>query len=178
MVGDCRVGEKKSPCPSAVILDTQSVKNTPTSTQAVGFDAGKGIKGRKRLVVVDTLGNLLVAQVVSADPHDGAIGVAFWDRYGPAHPLLHAVQVAYVDGTFLGRFRDHLALAYQIRVEKPAQIVKQLTNFCLHQKRWIVERTIAWLNVNRRLSKDYERCTARASAWLYLANIRRILKFC
>ncbi|SMB80415.1 hypothetical protein SAMN00120144_4233 [Hymenobacter roseosalivarius DSM 11622] len=74
-------------------MDTQSVKNTPTSTQAVGFDAGKSVKGRQRLAVVDTLGNLLARTVVAADQHDGAVGVDFWDTQGRAPALLQAVQL-------------------------------------------------------------------------------------
>ncbi len=78
----------------------------------------------------------------------------------------------------MGRFRENRAQTYPIRVEKPTQVVKELTHFCWHTKRWVVERTIVWLNANRRLSKEYECKTCRANAWLSLANIRRILKCC
>lgn len=161
-----------------MILDTQSVKNTATSTRAVGYDAGKHVKGRKRLFVVDTLGNLLASTVVSADYHDGTAAVRFWDEVVAHHELLQNVEVVYVDGTFTGVFRQHLAEQYQIGVEKPTHVIRQKNNFCLHAKRWIVERTIAWANNNRRLSKDYERNPARANAWLVLTNIRRLIKFC
>ncbi|SMB80405.1 IS4 family transposase, partial [Hymenobacter roseosalivarius DSM 11622] len=76
----------------------------------------------------------------------------------------------------MGRFCENRAQTYPIRVEKPTQVVKELTHFCLHTKRWVVERTIARLNANGSLSKEYECKTCRANAWRSLANIQRILK--
>lgn len=178
LVADCRELEKNKLQPSAVIIDTQSVKNTATSTQAVGFDGGKRIKGRKRLFVVDTHGRLLASTVVSAAQHDGTLAIAFWDAWLAQHPLFEQVEVVYVDGSFTGKFKQHLAKKYGIRVEKPAQVVRQKGAFCLHAKRWVVERSIAWTNFNRRLSKDYERKTTRANAFILLANIRRAVRHC
>ncbi len=75
-------------------------------------------------------------------------------------------------------FRDHLAQRYGIRVEKPAHVLVKKTNFCIHARRWIVERTFAWLSANRRLSKEYDRNLRHANTWITLANIKRVLKFC
>ena len=162
-----------------MILDTQSVKNTATATGAtVGFDAGKLVKGRKRLVLTDTLGHVLASRVLPADAVDGAAAIAFWDEVAATHELLGAVQVVFVDSSFHGVFRLHLAQHYSIRVEKPAHVLVQKTNFCIHAWRWIVERTFAWLDMNRRLSKEYDRTLRHANAWITIVNIRRTLKFC
>jgi transposase len=82
------------------------------------------------------------------------------------------------DSSFAGLFADHLRQRYGLRFEKPTHIVLKKKNFCIHKKRWLVERTLAWLSANRRLSKEYDRLLTRANTWLTWANIRRILKFC
>ena len=162
-----------------MIIDTQSVKNTTTATGAtVGFDAGKLVKGRKRLVITDTLGHVLASRVLPAHAVDGAAAIAFWDEVAPTHELLGQVQVVFVDSSFNGVFREHLARRYGIRVEKPAHVLVRKTNFCIHAWRWIVERTFAWLDMNRRLSKEYDRTLRHANAWITIVNIRRIWKFC
>ena len=75
-------------------MDTQSVKNAATATgNTVGFDGGKLVKGRKRLVLLDTLGNVLASWVVPAGWSDAAAAIAFWNVVAPAHPLLGQVQV-------------------------------------------------------------------------------------
>ncbi|MBU6122714.1 transposase [Hymenobacter sp. PAMC29290] len=162
-----------------MILDTQSVKNTATATGAtVGVDAGKLVKGRKRLVLNDTLGHVLASRVLPADAMDGAAAIAFWDEVAATHELLGAVQVVFVDSSFHGVFRRHLARRYGIRVEKPVHVLVRKTNFCIHAWRWIVERTFAWLDMNRRLPKEYDRTLRHANAWIAIVNIRRTLKFC
>ena len=144
----------------------------------MGFDAGKLVKGRKRLVLTDTLGNVLASRVLPANAADGPAAIAFWDEVAVAHDLLGQVQVVCVDRLFNGVFREHLARCDGIRVEKPAHVLVEKTNFCIHAWRWIVERTFAWLSANRRLSKEYDRSLHHANAWICLANIRRVLKFC
>lgn len=165
--------------PTCVIIDTQSVKNAATATGAtVGFDAGKLVKGRKRLVLVDPLGNVLASRVVPAHVSDAAAAIAFWDEAATAHPLLGQVQVVMGDSSFAGLFAEHIAQQYGLRFEKPAHSLLKKNNFCIHKKRWLVERTLAWLSANRRLSKEYDRLLTRANAWITWANVRRVLKFC
>ena len=97
-------GRKKA-WPTAVILDTQSGKNAATATgAAVGFDAGKLVKGRKRLVLTDTLGHVLASRVVPANAVDGAAATTFWDEVVAVHDLLGQVQVIFVDSSFNGVF--------------------------------------------------------------------------
>lgn len=172
--GSPRAG-KKNAQPTAAILDSQSVKNTATSTRCVGYDAGKRIKGRKRFFLVDTLGNLLTCCVVAAHCHDGATAARLWDTLALGSELLDRLQTVFVDGGFGCRFRQHLAgRGLQARV--PMGVVADKGRFFIHAKRWVVERSIAWAGTNRRLAKDYERKTQHANAWLYLANIRRLTK--
>ena len=94
------------------------------------------------------------------------------------HPLLAQVRVVLGDSSFAGLFADHVRQHYGLRFEKPAHIVLKKKSFCIHKKRWLVERTLAWLSANRRLSKEYDRLLTRANAWIMWANVRRILKFC
>lgn len=109
------------------------MKNTATATGAtVGFDAGKLVKGRKRLVLTDTLGHVLASRVLPADAVDGAAASAFWDEVAATHDLLGQGEVVFVDSSFNGVFREHLARYYGIRVEKPAHVLVTKTNFCIH----------------------------------------------
>lgn len=119
--------EKKA-WPSAVILDTQSMKDAATATGAtVGFDTGKLVKGRKRLVLTDTLGNVLASRIVPANAVDGTAAITFWNEVSAVHDLLGRVQVVFVDSSFNGVFREHLPLRYGVRGEKPARVlVKKL----------------------------------------------------
>ena len=70
------------------------------------------------------------------------------------------------DSSFNGGFREHLAQRYGVRVENPVLVLVEKTNFCIHARGWIVERTFAWLSANRRLSKEYDRRLCHANAWI------------
>ena len=151
------------------------MKNTATSTQRVGYDAGKRIKGRKRFFLVDTHGNLLASCVVAASCHDGATAARVWDALALGNELLDRLQTVFVDGGFGRCFRLHLARR-GVQAQVPTGVVADKGRFFIHAKRWVVERSIAWAGANRRLAKDYERNTTHANAWLYLANIRRLAR--
>jgi hypothetical protein len=126
------MGRKKAG-PTALILDTQRVKNAATATRAtVGSDAGKLVKGHKRLVLTDTLGNILASRVLPANAADAPATIAFWDEMAASHMLLAQVRVVFVDNSFNDVFREHLAQRYGIRVEKPTHVLVEKTNFCLH----------------------------------------------
>jgi transposase len=151
------------------------VKNTATGTARVGYDAGKRLKGRKRFFLVDTAGNLLACWVVAAACHDGASAARLWDALAVGNELLDRLRTVFVDGGFGRRFRLHLARR-GVQAQVPAGVVADKGRFFIHAKRWVVERSIAWAGDNRRLAKDYERKTTHANAWLYLANIRRLVR--
>lgn len=143
----------------------------------MGFDAGKLVKGCKRLVLIDTLNNVLASRVVPVGESDAATAIALWDAVAAQLPLLGRVQVVMGDSSFAGLFVDHLRQRYGLRFEKLTHLVLKKKSFYIHKKRWLVERTLAWLSANRRLSNEYGRLLTHANAWLTWADIRRILKF-
>ncbi len=139
-----------------------------------GYDAGKKIKGKKRHVVVDTQGLLLHAIVHAADIQDRDGGVLLMATLFGLHPFLRKL---YADGGYQGpQFQAGLTrVMRQVEVE----IVKRsdaVRGFAVLLKRWIVERTIAWLNRCRRLAKDWECLNRKALAFLRLASIRLMLR--
>lgn len=165
-----REREGREASPSAGVIDSQSVKTTEAGGPR-GYDAGKKIKGRKRHLLTDTLGHLVAALVHPADVQDrdgapkllGAIRGAFpW--------LRHVIADAAYAG---GKLEQSLAKLGQWTLE----IVRRsdaVPGFELLPRRWVVERTIAWLNRNRRLAKDFEATIESAHAWLMIASVKML----
>jgi transposase len=167
-----RVQEGRNPEPSAGLIDSQSVKGADTvGRDSRGYDAGKKINGRKRFIVTDTLGLLLVVVVLAASTQDrdGAKPVLL-DTY-----LRTRVRFVFADGGFAGRLLDWantiLATTLHI-VRKPAD----QRGFAVIPRRWAVERTLAWLTAHRRLARDYERHTATSEAMIRWAAINTITR--
>ena len=164
--------------PSAGVIDSQSVKTTESGGPR-GYDAGKKIKGRKRHILTDTEGNLVHAIIHTAD---------IQDRDGA--PLLLAeiihrfpwLRHLFADGGYAGdKLREALRCIgkWTIEIIKRSDVAK---GFEVLPRRWVVERTLAWLSRNRRLAKDFEQTIASASAWLFVASVqiftRRIARHC
>jgi len=173
----CREQAGRDASPTAAIIDSQSVKTAEKGgacTDPPGFDGGKKIKGKKRHVLVDTQGLLLHAIVHAADIQDRDGGVLLMATVFSLHPFLRKL---YADGGYQGpQFQAGLRQAMQ-RVE--VEVVKRsdaAKGFIVLPKRWIVERTIAWLNRCRRLAKDWECLNRKALAFLRLASIRLMLR--
>ena len=162
----------KGPLPSLGIIDSQSVKTAHTCSQEVGYDAGKKTKGRKRHIVTDTLGCLLFVMV-----H----GAGVQDRNGIKlvlpklkHKFLGCIRAIIADGGYSGQtIVDWVMDKLSWRLE----IVKRSRDpeFKVLPKRWIVERTFAWISYSRRNSRDYEKLTETSEAITQLSMIRIFL---
>lgn len=158
----------RQPSPTAGVIDSQSVRTTE-SGGIRGFDAGKKINGRKRHIVVDTLGLMvgLVIHSAGIQDRDGAPDVlkTILKRW----PWLRHI---FADGGYAGpKLRGRLKKVGKFTLE----IVKrsdQANGFEALPRRWVVERTFAWLGRCRRLAKDFEKTIASSEAWIYIANIR------
>lgn len=153
--------------PTAGCLDSQSVKSTHIKGVR-GFDNGKKVKGRKRHLLVDTLGLLLAVLVTTADVSDpaGARRLLLW-LTGSCKKL----RLVWVDGTYRGSLLEWVNQRFKFCLQ-PVLRSDDQKGFVLLPKRWIVERTFGWLNRCRRLSKDYEELTQTSETFVYLAMIR------
>jgi putative transposase len=154
--------------PAAGIIDSQSVPTTESGGPR-GIDAGKRIKGRKRHIVTDTEGFLLAAQVHQANIQDPHGAVALLRSLRQTFPELAHI---FADRVYRGRqlqqaVADFGPWTIEI-VERPPGV----KGFQLLPRRWVVERTFAWLGRSRRLAKDFEATIDSATAWLFLANLR------
>ena len=160
---------KKAAEPSVGIIDSQSVKTAHTCSQDVGYDAGKKVKGRKRHIVTDTLGCLILVLVHGADVQDrNGIKLVL--------PLLKqkfwvTIKAIIADGGYSGQpiidwVKQLFGWKLQIIKRDESSIFKSLP------KRWIVERTLAWISYSRRSSRDYEKLTETSQVISQLAMIR------
>lgn len=165
-----RVG--RFPRPSAAIVDSQSVKTSDLAGMR-GYDGNKKIKGRKRHILVDTLGNLLEVVVGAANENDreGAKAVLTKVEYLMAQRLL----LIWADRGYQGDWSTWLEREWHIQLEIVRRQEGQ-TGFAVQPRRGVVERTFAWLGKYRRLSKDYEKSTLSSEGFIYLASIRTMLK--
>ena len=160
------------------MIDSQSAKTTE-SGGVCGFDAGKKIKGRKCHIVTDTLGLMVAVVVHGADVQDRDGAPEVLKSIRARWPWLRHV---FADGGYAGpKFKGamHGFGDWTIEIIKRSDTAK---GFELLPRRWVVERTFAWLGRSRRLAKDWEKSIASAEAWLFVAHIRlltrRLARYC
>lgn len=157
--------------PTAGALESQSVKTTQLPGVR-GYDAGKKVNGRKRHVLVDTLGLLLAVVVTSAALSDPAGAKLLLKRLGGACKKLRRI---WVDGTYRGQVLDWVILHCRFRLQ-PVLRSDEQKGFVVLPRRWVVERTFAWLTQYRRLGKDYEGLPESSEALIYIAMIRLMVR--
>jgi transposase len=158
--------------PSAVILDGRTVQSTPESGARAGYDGHKRRKGSKVHIAVDTLGHLLALRVTSADQQERAQVEALARQVQQATG--QSVALAYVDQGYTGQHAADAAAAQGIQLE----VVKLGTakrGFVLLPRRWVVERSFAWMARFRRLARDYERLPQTFAGLHWLAFITLLL---
>lgn len=168
-----REGRKTSP--SAAIIDSQSVKTTEVGGER-GYDAGKKINGRKRHIIVDTLGLILAVVVHPANVQDYDGAVLVLGLLGRLKERFRRLKVIFADSAY---GRNNLPECVKDAFGWLLQTVLRPVNvkgFVVLPKRWIVERTFGWLGRYRRHSKDYERNTASSEAMIYIAMTHMMLQ--
>lgn len=157
--------------PSAGSLDSQSVKTTSVPSSR-GFDAGKKIQGRKRHLLVDTLGLMMAVMVTTACVQDRD-GLRKLLRCRGIHRK--KLRKIWVDGGYRGAVIEWVKVRFRYCLEVVLRS-DNLQGFVVLPKRWIVERTFAWLNNHRRLSKDYERFTKTSETMIQIVMMRLMLR--
>jgi transposase len=172
----CREQADRNASPTAGIIDSQSVKGAEKGGARIdpaGYDAGKKIKGKKRHLLVDTQGLLMCAIVHAADIQDRDGGLLLMGALFGLYPFLLKL---YADSGYQGpKFKDglkHVCRQINLEIVKRSDVGK----FVVLPKRWIVERTIGWLNRCRRLAKDWECLNRNALAFLRWASIRTMMR--
>ena len=162
----------RKPSPSAGVIDSQSVKTTESGGPR-GYDAAKKVKGRKRQIITDTLGLLVGAEIHPADvqDRDGAALVV-----GAIHDLFPWLRHLFVDSAYSGGGLDRALAKFGHWTIEVIRRSADVAGFAVLPRRWVVERTVAWLNRNRRLAKDFEASLASTKAWLYLGSIQLLIR--
>lgn len=169
---DVRVEAGRDAEPRTTAIDSQTV---PTHHQGAdsGVDGGKNVKGRKRHIVVCSLGMLLAVTVTAANLNEGMQGPRVLGKLSTR--TTNRLEVVYADNKYhceaMWEWEKRPDVKYKIHVVR-----REGKEFKLLPKRWVVERTYAWMGWNRRLSKDYERTTTSSEAWCQISMIHLMVR--
>ncbi|MEU5930882.1 IS5 family transposase [Streptomyces antimycoticus] len=167
-----RVKEGRKPEPTAPVIDTQSVKtstNVPVTSQ--GTDAAKKIVGRKRGIIADTIGLILAVTVTAAGLSENTLGIRLLDQAKTTYPT---ITKSWVDTDFKKAVVEHgakLGVDVEVVDKNPGT-----RGFHVLKRRWVVERSIGWIMMHRRLARDYETLAASSEAMIHLASIDNLAK--
>ena len=171
-----RVAQGREAAPSAASLDSQSVKTATPAALDVGFDGGKKIKGRKRHLMVDTLGLVMMVVVTAANVSDQRGARLLFARLAALPQTIARLTLIWVDGTDEGVEFMKWTMDTSRWILETIKRSDSAKGFVLLPKRWVVERTWGWLNWSRRLSKDYEVLPETSETFIYVAMIRLMLR--
>jgi transposase len=152
--GLLRLAEGRNEQPSVVIFDSRTVQSSPESGERAGYDGGKRRKGSKTHIAVDTLGHLLTVLVRPANEQDRTLVGQLAQQV--QHVTGETVEIAFVDQGYTADEAADQAAEYGIRLEV-VKLPDAKQGFVLRPRRWVVERSFAWLARFRRLARDYER---------------------
>lgn len=172
LVAHSRRIEGRDPEPSAVVIDSQSARTTESGGPR-GFDAAKKVKGRKRHIATDTSGRLIEVRVTPANVQDSHGAVPLLKALAARFPTL---RHAYADRAYRG---SKLLTAVADPRPWTIEIItrsQRVGHFVQEPRRWVVERSFAWLGRNRRLAKDYEASEPSQQAWINIASIKLLIR--
>lgn len=165
-----RVKEGREPQASAMIMDSQSAKSAEGG-EKIGFDGGKLVKGRKRNLITDTIGLVVLAKVTAANVQDVHAGKQILVELKKRTELLTRLEKIFADGGYRGDLLTWAKDELQAEIEIVLKLGDQ-KGFQVLPKRWVIERTNAWISRNRRMARDYERLAQSSEAFIYILMIR------
>ena len=165
-----RVKAGREPQASAMIIDSQSAKSAEGGEE-IGFDGGKRVKGRKRNLITDTLGLVVLAKVTAANVQGVHAGKQTLMALKDRTELITRLKKIFADGGYRGELLDWVMSELHAEMEIVLKLGDQ-KGFQVVPKRWAVERTNAWVSRNRRMARDYERLTETSESFIYILMIR------
>jgi len=163
----------REPSPSVAIMDSQSVKNSERGVCEKGYDGNKKINGRKRHIIVDTLGLLLAVKVHAANIHDSKGAFELIDEFDREKYVRMRKIIA--DKAYRGDLEGYCK-GKNLELDIAPGLEGRKASFEVIPQRWKVERSISWFQWNRRLSRDFEAETSSSEAIALISNIKRIIR--